>query len=167
MSESIEQRVKAFWQVNGAMPRPGVTSADLRSFEQRICRALPADVAKFYLCVNGTVETTEWLFEAWPLEKVGSVPDVVTLFKGIPDYSDIADTLPDASEYFAFADCMIWSQVFAVRLGPSSGSTQVVWLSGSSYAVIAPTFDAFWNLYLSDPDAALFATNSVIKSRAG
>jgi hypothetical protein len=62
---------------------------------------------------------------------------------------------------------MIWSQVFAVRFGPPAAATQVLWISGASYAVIAPTFDAFWDLYLSEPDAALFATRSVIKTTAG
>jgi hypothetical protein len=90
MGESIERRVQAFWQASGALPRPGVTSAGLRACEQRIGRALPPDVARFYLCVNGTEETTAWLFEAWPLERVGSVPEVVTPFAGIPDYSQIA-----------------------------------------------------------------------------
>jgi hypothetical protein len=164
MRGSIEQRVHAFWQANGALPRPGVTSADLRGYEQRIGRALPADVARFYLCVNGTKETAPWLFEAWPLERVGPVPEVVTPFSGIPDYSQIANILPDAAGYFAFADCMVWSQVFAVRVGAPGVTTQVVWISGASYAVIAPTFDAFWELYLSEADAALFATKSAIKS---
>jgi hypothetical protein len=39
----------------------------------------------------------------------------------------------------------------------------VVWLGGPIYAVIAPTFEAFWELYLSDPDAALFATKATIE----
>jgi hypothetical protein len=139
------------------MPRPGVSVADLRACEERIGRALPVDVAKFYRCVNGTEETSDWLFEAWPLARLGSVPDVVTPFAGIPDYSQIATTLPDAADYFAFADYMIWSRVFAVRLAPGSPSTQVVGLCGDSCVRIAPTFEAFWERYLSDPDAALFA----------
>ena len=91
-----------------------------------------------------------------------AVPEVVVPFAGIPDYSRISDVLPNASEYFAFADCMIWSHVFAVRVAPAA-ATEVVWLCGTTYAVVAPTFDAFWELYLSDPDAALFAAKSVNK----
>jgi hypothetical protein len=94
------------------------------------------------------------------------VPEIAATFAGIPDYSLIADVLPDAAEYFAFADCMIWSHVLAVRLAQAE-ATQVVWLCGTTYAVVAPTFDAFWELYLSDSDAALFATKSLRKSRAG
>ena len=96
------------------------------------------------------------LFEAWPLARFGSVPEVVTPFAGIPDYSQIATKLPDAAEYFAFADYMIWSRVFAVRLS-SGAATQVVGICGDSYAYVAPTFEAFWERYLTDPDAVLFA----------
>jgi hypothetical protein len=113
--------------------------------------------------MNGTEETAEWLFEAWALEKVGSVPEVVAPFAGIPDYSRISEVLPNASEYFAFADCMIWSHVFAVRVAPAA-ATEVVWLCGTTYAVVAPTFGAFWELYLSNPDAVLFASKSGHKS---
>jgi hypothetical protein len=157
MLEPVEKRLLAFWRESGAVPRPGVSAADLRACEDRIGRSLPDDVAKFYRCVNGTEETTDWLFEAWSLEKLGSVPEVVTCFAGIPDYSRIATRLPEAADYFAFADYMIWSRVFAVRLAPGSTPTQVVGLCGDSYVYIAPTFDEFWERYLIDPDAALFA----------
>jgi hypothetical protein len=84
MDVSVEQRVLGFPQSAGAMPRPGVTPADLRSCEHRIGRALPLDVARFY-----------------------------------------------------------------------------AWLCGTSCAVLAPTFDAFWELYLRDPDVAIFAGKSI------
>jgi SMI1/KNR4 family protein SUKH-1 len=159
------ERLRVFWDSLGAQPRPGITSADVRACEERIGRALPEDVASFYRSVNGTVETAHWLFEVWPLERVGSVEDVVTSFSGIPDYSQIGRILPSASEYFAFADCMIWSHVFAVRLVPEE-ATEVVWLCGPRYTVIAPTFAAFWELYLSDPDAALFAKGALVQPSA-
>jgi len=157
MREPVEQRLLARWRESGAVPRPGASAADLHACQERIGRSLPDDVARFYRCVNGTEETTDWLFHAWSLEKLGSVPEVVTPFDGIPDYSRIANRLPDAANYFAFADYMIWSRVFAVRLAPGLTPTQVVGLCGDSYVYIAPTFDEFWERYLSDPDAALFA----------
>ena len=157
MSEQIENRLLAFWRECGAAPRPGVSAGELRACEDRIGRTLPMEVASVYRCVNGTEAMTGWLFEAWPLARFGSVPEVVTPFAGIPDYSQIATKLPDAAEYFAFADYMIWSRVFAVRLARGSGPTQVVALCGDSWVEIAPTFAAFWERYLSDPDAALFA----------
>src|SRR5687767_14420082 len=99
MPEPLEQRLLAFWRESGAVPRPGVSAADLRACEDRLGRSLPDDVAKFYRCVNGTEETTNWLFEAWSLEKIGSVSEVVTPFAGIPDYSRITNILPDAADY--------------------------------------------------------------------
>jgi hypothetical protein len=155
MLEPVEQRLLAFWRESGAALRPGVSPRDLRACEDRIGRSLPDDVAKFYRCVNGTEETADYLFEAWSLEKLSSV--VAMPFAAMPDYSQIATKLPNAAEYFAFADYMIWSRVFAVRLAHGSVPTQVVGLCGDSYEHIAPTFEAFWERYLSDLDTLWFA----------
>jgi hypothetical protein len=140
--EAIAQQVRTYLQSAGAAPRPGVTPRELRDWKQRMGRELPRDFANFYHCLNGTEEPAEWLFDLLPLDRVGPVPTVLTSFAGIPDFTDIGSTLPDANEYCAFADVMIWSHVLAVRLA-SGKATDVVWLCGSSYAKIAPTFSEF------------------------
>jgi len=167
MEVSIDQRMRAHWQKSGAEPRAGAGREEIEACEQRIGRALPPDVASFYRGVNGSDQTDSDLFAAWPLAEIGSVAQVVTPFQGIPNYRDITQFLPEAGDYFAFADCMIWSQVLAVRVSLAGKPTQVAWLSGSSYAIVAPTFVEFWERYLADPPLVLWPEKSAIKSPAG
>jgi hypothetical protein len=167
VTETIENRLVAFWRHRGVRLRAGVPSADLAAFEARHQLSLPFAVASFYREANGTTEGDEELFEVWPLEDVGTVRQVVAPHRGTPDYGRICDTLPDADSYFAFADCMIWSQVFAVRMRPKESTTQVVWISGAAWAVVAPTFEAFWEQYLVDPAPVLHASQVEINAGAG
>src|SRR5260370_17124617 len=126
MSPAIAQMVRAFWEKCGADPRPGVTADDIAAFEVRHGISLPPSVASFYRTVNGTVESDSEVFTVWPLNAVGTVRDIVTPYRGVPDYGRICELLPDAGDYFAFGDCMIWSQVLAVRLRPQPPSTQII-----------------------------------------
>jgi hypothetical protein len=50
---------------------------------------------------------------------------------------------------------MIHLELFAVRVRPASTSTPVVWLCGKHYAIITPTFEAFWERYLLNRDEVL------------
>ena len=152
MATTIAKRVRAFLEEQGAQPRPGLTPDDIQAAEARLRVRLPEDVARFFEIVNGTSNTSGFLFEMWPLERMGSVPEVVAPHGGIPDYRQIDRALPRASEYFAFADAMIWSHVFAVRIAEGA-PTEVVSICGSSFTSVAPTFSAFWQRFLADPDA--------------
>jgi hypothetical protein len=68
----------------------------------------------------------------------------------------------------AFADGMIWSHVLAVRIRPRRRDTQVVWLCGDAYAVVARTFEEFWSHYLVDPNRVVWARDAnVIYARPG
>ena len=129
--------------------------------------SLSHSVASFYRAVNGTVESDSEVFTAWPFSEVGTVRDVVAPYRGIPDYGRICELLADSGDYFAFADCMIWSQVLAVRLRPKLASTEVIWISGATYAIVAPTFEEFWERYLRNPVPVLWATLADIETLAG
>jgi hypothetical protein len=85
------------------------------------------------------------------------VPEVVATFRGTPDYGPITQTLPDAGEYFAFADYMMWSHVYAIRLTAAGNDAPVVWICGAECTELTPTFEALCELYTRDPEAVLFA----------
>ena len=159
--EPVADRLRGFWFEQGARPRLGATEADLRAADIRLGVRLPEDVRRFFETVNGTEGTSGDLFQAWSLNEIGAVPNVVAEFGGIPDYPRIASVLPNAAEYFAFADAMIWSQVLAVRI-TNRAATEVVWISGCSFATVAPTFETFWERYLTDPDAVVWARGANI-----
>jgi hypothetical protein len=167
MSTAIEHRVRTFWEKCGADPRTGVAAEEIAAFEVRHGLSLPQSVAAFYRAVNGTVELDSEVFAAWPLSEVGTVRDVVAPYRGVPDYGLICELLADAGDYFAFGDCMIWSQVLAVRLRPEPASTEVIWISGAAYAIVAPTFEEFWEEYLRDPVPVLWARHADIETLAG
>lgn len=165
-TSTIAERVRDFWRTAGAGPRNGLSSDDIWAAEARLGVRFPPDVAAFFRTVNGTAGTCGDLFEAWSLDRVGPVPDVLSEFRGGPDYGRIGTALPRAVEYFVFADAMVWSQVFAVRLA-SGAATEVMWISGTSFAAVVPTFEAFWERYLVEPDAVVWARGATMQSPAG
>jgi len=158
----IPTRVREFWDSIDAAGRPGVSADELRAFEATHDVVLPPSVAAFYATINGTIMDNE-VFQAWPLAEVGPVPLTVASFRGIPDYGAIVEALPDANDYFAFGDCMIFSQVMAVRLRPPQVGTPVVWIQGHVFVRIANSFDEFWERYLADPVSVLWATRELAK----
>lgn len=166
LPQTLAERVRDFWSAEGARPRTGVSQDDIRSAEAKLGIRLPRDVAEFFQIVNGTEDTSGDLFEAWSLDRVGAVPHVLSEFRGTPDYGRIGEVLPFAGEYFVFADAMVWSQVLAVRLA-SGVATEVVWISGGSFASVAPTFTTFWERYLIEPDSVVWAFGAPVQSPAG
>jgi len=158
----VADRVRGFWFEQGARPRLGATDADIRAAEVRLGVRLPEDVRRFFETVNGTEGTSDDLFQTWSLNEIGAVPIVVAEFGGISDYRRIASVLPNAAEYFTFADAMIRSQVLAVRIADGA-ATEVVWISGCAFAAVASTFEAFWERYLTDPDAVVWARGAHIQ----
>lgn len=159
---STVDKLRAHYRAGGSALTRGASDHDISSFERRHAIRLPAEVAAFYRAINGAESVGESLFELWPLERVGSVPDVVVPSQGIPSYGRIAQVLPDAGDYFAFADCLIWSHVLAVRLRPPTSSSDVVWLCGSSYAKVAASFDEFWERFIEEPDAVLWPSEALV-----
>jgi len=156
---TVAHRVRVFWDETDAGVRPAVSSEELAAFEASHDCVLPASVAGFYLTANGMMMDGE-LFVAWPLAEVGPVPITVAPFHRIPNYGTIVDTLPDAKDYFAFGDCMMWSQVFAVRILPAEAGTPVLWISGDTFIQVANSFDEFWETYLRDPWSVLWALSA-------
>jgi hypothetical protein len=152
LPESVAQR----WRDSGSEIRRGVDAEALLAFELQNGIAIPEELAAFYQVANG-VESDQNLFSVWELATVRRVPAALGDWRGIPDYGSIATTLPHADEYFAFADFMIMSHVFAVRIRPASRSLgEVVWICGAKYGIAAASFSEFWNRYLSDPWEAVF-----------
>ena len=127
------------------------------AFEQRHSVSLPDDVRRFYSRFNGTLEMDTAFNAFWPLDEVDTVPKKLSDYAGIPDYSKIADNLPNADDYFVFADHSIWVNVYAIRLkGEHSATAPVLWIAdGSTFDIIAESFLEFWLRYLTDPDSVI------------
>jgi hypothetical protein len=148
-------RIKARWQDLGVL-RDGVSAADIDRFEQQCGVRLPFEMAAFYRTMDGTNAMEEALISFWPLEEVGPVPEKLSSFQGVPDYREIATTLPEAATYFAFADHSIWVNVYAVRITQDLAvPNTVVWISGHTWKVIDDSFADFMARYALDPESVL------------
>ena len=167
--EGVEHRLRAFWEACKAGPRPGLSPEAVAAIESQLSCVLPPIVESLYRIADGIDESGEGgdLFTVWPLREWRGVIDVAAEWRGSPDYGPLATGLPDAGDYFTFADCMLHSELFAVRVRPAGTPTQVIWLCGSHYAVVAPTFEQFWELYLVDRDSVLHPPDELVRRAAG
>lgn len=155
---SVIDRLAKLWNLDDVAPDSRETGDAIAAFENRFAVTLPPDVREFYERFNGLVDMDADLNRFWPIDELGTVPDIVEPYFGIPDYSGIANRLPDAKHYFAFADHSIWVCVYAVHLSDNPDTdTTIVWIAdGNTFDILAETFSEFWELYLTSPDRILF-----------
>jgi hypothetical protein len=151
-TRELAERLTQFWRITGAEPKAGVDAGAYTDFRLHNGLSIPRELAEFYGVTNG-IESDANLFCVWGLGEVRRVPERLGDCRGIPDYGPITKTLPHATSYFAFADYMMWSHVFAVRVTDEVSGTlgPVVWVCGSEYGLAAQSFAAFWERYLADP----------------
>lgn len=151
--------IRRRWQALGIPVRAGLSPEALGAFERRYGVRLPEDVRRFYRCMDGMEygSTDEALYCFWPLAEVGTVPEKLAGFRGIPDYGGIEDTLPEAESCFVFADHSIWVHVYAIRLSADpSAPAPVIWIAdGQTWAPLAPSFGEFLERYAADPWSVL------------
>jgi len=150
---SFIDRLARHWGLESVTPDPRSTRDAIAAFERRFGVNLHPDVRAFYERFNGLHEMDSDLNRFWPIDEIDTVPAIVETYGGIPNFSGIANRLPNASQYFAFADHSIWVYVYALRLtdDPNSGSS-VAWIAdANTFDILTDTFSGFWELYLSDP----------------
>ena len=151
---SFVDRLVAHWKMERVSPDVQATAKAIDEFQSRFNLTLPADVRAFYERFNGLLDMDADLNKFWPIEELDTVPNKVEPYASIPDFSGISARLPDAANYFAFADHSIWVFVYAFRLtGDLAESGPVVWIAdGNTHDTIAESFAGFWQAYLDNPD---------------
>ena len=142
------------WNTSGVATLSGNDPEVVDALAQRLCVHLPNDFRDFYTFCNGIESTDNGLNAFWPIEEIDSVPTKLSGYTGIPDYSQIVDNLPNAEDYYVFADHSIWVCVYAIRLSNEPNTpTPVIWIGdGRSYDTIANSFAEFWLRYIALPD---------------
>ena len=148
------ERLALAWNEEGVECREGASPAAIATFENEHSITFPNDVRRFYMEFNGTIGTDDELNAFWSLDEIDSVPKKLSDFTGVPNYGGIESNLPNAEDYFVFADHSIWVHVFAMQLrGHSPLNAPVMWIAnGRTFDRIAESFAAFWELYLADPN---------------
>ncbi len=150
MTEQII-RLKEIWisDVHENMP----SDEEITAFELRNNIVLPADLKAYFQQLNG-IEAYDYLFfRFYSLKEFKSIDDELKDWSGVPDYSKITNTLEDYAEYYVFADYMIYSAAFAIRLHEESSiKNEVLAIIGDEYKLIADSFTEFMDLYLADSE---------------
>jgi len=148
--DELVRRIRAHWERASAHADPGASETVLAAFEARHEVRLPAAFRALYRAMDGNMGD-ENLTRFWPLAEICRVSDV-------PEVADApGESSAEASNYFVFADYMIFSHVYAVRLTTDGRDGPVWWVLGSRQQVeIAPSFEAFLRAYSENPDSILF-----------
>jgi len=120
----VGMRLKQYWKSNadrwyrnGVKLRPPASEREISHFETKYGVILTEDMRAYFAQVDGFQPYTsegELLFSFWQLSRVRPIPEEY------PDpatrASDRHWPVPDSDSYFCFADYLIESEVFAIRL---------------------------------------------------
>lgn len=156
--ESVLEELRNRWRTQGVPLRPGASAAALHAFESKRQVCLPADIVHFYRTMDGMkYGSADGDFNYfWPLDEIESVPEILSGCRGIPDYGEIGVMLPDAAEYFVFADHSIWLNVFALRLSRERADrAPVIGICGPNWWPVSDSFEEMLRKYAADPMSIL------------
>jgi len=140
------QKLRDAWLRQGLPLRVGASHQLLASFEARHSILLPRDFREYLSIVDGQDEMDASNFRFWPLEEIKSVPE--ELFE--PAYAE-ARQFEGSEAYFVFADFLIWSHAYGIRLSTEWNTNPVVLIGDLEPEPVAESFTAFAELYLRDP----------------
>jgi len=154
---SLVDRLAKHWNLTDVTPDARATGNAIAAFENQFALTLPPDVRAFYERFSGLLDMDDDLNRFWPIDELNTVPAIVEPYSGLPNYSGIANRLPEAERYFAFADHSIWVHIYALHLAdPPDSDTSIVWIAdGNTFDIISDTFVGFWELYLTSPERIL------------
>lgn len=148
---TLGERLRERWISTGISVRPGLRPEEIKAFESRYGVSLPSDLWGYFTTVDGMErwESDEDMLEFLHLGAVKSVPEELADFRGIPDYSNIINTLPNPATYFIIADFMITSNVYAICLNEGATESPIILISGDHHYRIAGSFTEFGEKYLA------------------
>jgi hypothetical protein len=156
--DSLGERLKSYWDSTGIKVRLGTSQQAIESFELKYNICLTQDLRDYHSIVDGMEdgESDNSMLSFLSLSSIKSVMEDLIEFGGIPDYRKLKDCLPQTHRYFVFADYLIRSHVYAIRLSPNrSNATPVIWICGKHWRMIASSFSDFVEKYLTDKNAIL------------
>ena len=157
--QSLTEKLREYWESNHFHIRSGLPPEAIQRFEAKYNVVLPADLHEYFRAIDGMEDgdSDNELVAFLPLADIKPVPEELRTFAGTPDYTSICDGLPAAPKFFVFADYMITSHVYAIRLSQDpEAPTPVIWICGPYWSDIAPSFSVFIEDYLTDFERVRF-----------
>lgn len=142
--EVLWQNLKQFWANQSIKVGRPVSLAEIEQFEAAHQIILPLDFKSYLLEVNGmndeAWETDDNLICFWSLRNIKSL---------IEEYSDWAEGIEHANEYFIFADYSIRCHDFAVRAMAGKTDTAPVYVLYDQPQQVASSFAEFIERYIA------------------
>ncbi|MCQ6959456.1 SMI1/KNR4 family protein [Mucilaginibacter aquariorum] len=120
---------------------------------------IPGDLKEYFRSSNikSLNDYSDFLFEFYGIDEFKSVKDEVGDYGGIPDYRNIVNVLPQHENCFVFAEYMIHSGVYAIRLFKDRADKNEVYaIIGSEYKQVADSFTEFIILYKDRGESIYF-----------
>ncbi len=124
----------------------------LELFEVKNKLILPEDLIAYFKLSESQIDSYNVdMFTFFKFDEFKSVEEEVGDYGGVPDYTNIVNTLPSYENCFVFAEYSIYVMVFAIRLYVSSSTHNEVYaICGDKYKLVAKSFDEFISIYNKD-----------------
>lgn len=146
-----EQLKKKWLSENTAISQPA-TNKQIDLFEAEREILIPKDLRNYFATLNGTNgEYDGRLYNFCSLNQFKSIDEELKNWGGLPNYSNIINTLESYSKYYVFADYMFHLFSYAIRLEKNeSFENEILVVCGDEYKKIAASFSEFIDLYLEE-----------------
>jgi len=121
-------------------------------FQEETGLIIPDDLRAYFNNSDRKIkEYEEDMFVFYNFDDFKSVKDEVGDYSGIPDYTNIINTLAAHENCFVFAEYCIHVSVYAIRLHEyKSLKNEIYAIIGDEYKVVANSFTEFIDIYRSD-----------------
>lgn len=128
------------------------TDSDIDFFQKEHNLVLPSDLILYFKSINGgDNEYDTNFYKFYKFQDFKSVGNSLKNWNGIPDYSNIVNTLKDFEHYYIFADYYFNMFTYAIRLNKlATAINEVLVICGDEYKVIANSFFEFLDLYIDN-----------------
>lgn len=142
--------LKETWELESISSLKFITEDEISLFQTENNLLIPSDLVEYFKVLNGSNEEyTDRFFKFYSLSNFKSINDDLKNWNGVPNYSNIINTLDDYKSYYVFADYSFCMFSYAIKLyADVSISNQVLVLSGDEYKIIANSFSEFLDLYM-------------------
>ncbi|PAW94321.1 hypothetical protein CKK33_12815 [Mucilaginibacter sp. MD40] len=118
----------------------------IEMFEAKHKLLIPQDLKEYFHKTDKKelADYGDFLFTFYGIDEFKSVKDEVGDYGGIPNYRKIVKTLPDHEHCFVFAEYMIHSGIYAIKLFEKPTTINNVYvIVGHDYKQVANNFSEF------------------------
>jgi len=128
------------------------TDSEILLFQKEHNLILPRDLIAYFKTINGgNNEYDSNLYKLYRFQDFKSIDTSLKNWNGIPDYSNIVNTLKEFENYYVFADYFFNMFTYAIKLNKFEATgNEVLVICGDEYKVIANNFSGFLDLYINN-----------------